>query len=369
MYPAQNAALPQIVDDEQLVRANSLFSVAFQSANVVFNAASGLLIAVVGAVSLFLVNSATFAVAAVLFMGITVASSAQGGDAGDSPDETAPGDAEDDSTGAVPDDGPADSPDAEPGDAPDEPAGADAQDDEPSGLRDHVDQYLDELRDGFSYVAGSVLVFLLLGAMFANVSLGAMFAVLPVFADLFGEADAYGVLMAAFAGGSLLGSIGATMIEEKPFGKASIASFGFSGVAILLALAVPGFALTAALLFIAVVPVGAFNVMFFSLLQSAVEEDTWAASPRSRRASVARRCPSARCSAGSWPNSSASRPSSPGSGPRSSCWVPTSWSSPTSGPCRLSPAPTRRRWDSRRTPEVRGPLLASLVVTSRLRSR
>jgi hypothetical protein len=71
-YPAQNAALPQIVEEEELTRANSLFSTSIWTVNMVANAVAGALIAVVGAVTLFVVNSVTFSIAAVLFVGVTV---------------------------------------------------------------------------------------------------------------------------------------------------------------------------------------------------------------------------------------------------------------------------------------------------------
>src|SRR6056297_2913841 len=85
VYPAQNAALPRMVDDDSLARANSLLSAAYRGADMVFNALSGALIAVVGAVTLFVVDAVTFGVALVLFAGLTVAT----GSAGTSTDEEA----------------------------------------------------------------------------------------------------------------------------------------------------------------------------------------------------------------------------------------------------------------------------------------
>jgi MFS family permease len=72
VYPAQNAALPQIVEKDELTRANSLFSTSIRTVDMAANAVAGALIAVIGAVGLFVVNSVTFAIAAVLFVGVTV---------------------------------------------------------------------------------------------------------------------------------------------------------------------------------------------------------------------------------------------------------------------------------------------------------
>jgi hypothetical protein len=45
VYPAQTAALPRIVDDDELVSANSAFSLAYQGTETVFNAVGGALVA------------------------------------------------------------------------------------------------------------------------------------------------------------------------------------------------------------------------------------------------------------------------------------------------------------------------------------
>ncbi len=238
VYPAQNVALPQIVDDEDLVRANSLFSTAYQSANTVFNALSGVMIAVLGAVVLFALNVVAFLVAMVAFLGVEIPSDS----------------AEDDSGG---DARAADADDA----AADGAAGADP------------DGYVAELRDGVGYLRGSYLLMIVLGTMFSNVALGAAFAVLPEFADSLGGPEMYGVLMGLFAGGSLVGSLGSNLVDDKPYGKVSIVSFCTAGVSLWIALNVQGLLVTSVFFFAAFVPVGVFNVMFFSILQTAIATD------------------------------------------------------------------------------------------------
>ena len=72
IYPAQSAALPRVVPDDQLTRANSAFSFAFHGVDMLFEAVGGLLIALVGTTLLFVLDSVTFVLAALLFVGVRV---------------------------------------------------------------------------------------------------------------------------------------------------------------------------------------------------------------------------------------------------------------------------------------------------------
>ena len=93
VYPAQNAALPRLVGDDLLTRANSLFSTTTQTVDTVARGVAGALIAALGgAVALFAVDAVTFVVAALLFAGVTVPAtrddaSEDGEDTSDDPDD------------------------------------------------------------------------------------------------------------------------------------------------------------------------------------------------------------------------------------------------------------------------------------------
>lgn len=233
VYPAQNAALPRMVDDDDLAKANSLLSASFQGADAIFNAASGVLIAVVGAVTLFVVDSITFGVALLLFAGLSVAAA------------------------------PAADEEAEAVDADEEPVERAAS--EPDG-------YLAELRAGFAYVRGSLLVVLLAGVVIANFAVGAMLGVLPAFAGTVGGPGAYGILMAAYAGGSLAGTLLASGVDDRPLGHFAAVSNVASGSLLAVALVLAWFPATVGLFFLTFVPVGAFNILFWTMLQSAVDD-------------------------------------------------------------------------------------------------
>lgn len=226
-YPAQSALLPQIVADDQLVRANSLFKITGRSANIAFNSAGGFIIAVIGAVPLFLFNSITFAVATLFFIGLRL-------------------------------------PHAEEDDKPEDNEGDSAE---------IVDQYLTDLKEGFDYLRGSLFIPIGIGAMIINFGSGVVTAVFPAFAGTLGGPEMYGLLMASVTVGNLGGSAGSWLVEDIPYGKVAIGGFSITGAALIGAVALGGGFTTPVLIAVAFLPTGAFNVLLGSLLQSSVEQD------------------------------------------------------------------------------------------------
>ncbi|WP_135855220.1 MFS transporter [Halorussus salinus] len=227
VYPAQNAALPRLVEEDELTRANSLFSTSLRTVDMIANAAAGALIAIIGAVALFVVNSVTFAVAALMFIGVTV------------PKKNRKDDAETEDTT---DDG-----------------------------TTNESGYLVEFREGIDYVRGSALPAVLFGMMVNNLAAVAVTAILPAFADSIGGPAVYGLLTAAIGAGGLVGAASAFLVEDLPFGWVAAAAHFSSGALILVAVAVPGVWATALLVFIATIPTGMCNVLFFSMVQSTVD--------------------------------------------------------------------------------------------------
>lgn len=245
VYPAQYAALPRVVDDDRLVRANSLFSLAYQGAEMVFNAVAGVLVGAVGAVALYVVDSASFVVAAALFLGLSIPAAEASSDVG------AEGEA-----------------DADPATAsdPDPDGNADAREAADDG------SYLATLREGFAYLRGSTLLVMLLGSAVVNLTYGVTLAVLPAFAASLGGAGSYGVLTAAIAGGNLAGAGLASLAEAQPYGRLAIGGYLLAAVCWTGAVFLPGLPTTAALTFAAFVPMGGISVVFWSMLQAAVDE-------------------------------------------------------------------------------------------------
>ena len=68
VYPVQLALLPKIVKQEDLVKANSLFSIAYQGSDALFNSIGGFIITVFGTIYAFIINSITFFISSFIFI-------------------------------------------------------------------------------------------------------------------------------------------------------------------------------------------------------------------------------------------------------------------------------------------------------------
>ena len=66
-YPAQSKALPLLLHKTQLLKGNSLFSFAYQGIDLICTTLSGILVALLGAISLYVIDSFTFATALLFF--------------------------------------------------------------------------------------------------------------------------------------------------------------------------------------------------------------------------------------------------------------------------------------------------------------
>ena len=68
VYPIQLSLLPKIVKQQDLVKANSLFSIAYQGSDALFNSIGGFIIAIFGTIYAFIINSLTFFINSILFI-------------------------------------------------------------------------------------------------------------------------------------------------------------------------------------------------------------------------------------------------------------------------------------------------------------
>ena len=68
VYPVQLALLPKIVKQEDLVKVNSLFSIAYQGSDALFNSIGGFIITVFGTIYAFIINSITFFINSFIFI-------------------------------------------------------------------------------------------------------------------------------------------------------------------------------------------------------------------------------------------------------------------------------------------------------------
>ncbi|QTM98064.1 MFS transporter [Sediminibacillus dalangtanensis] len=220
-YPSQTKALVHILSRQQLVKGNSLFAFAYQGIDLLFNAVSGILVAIVGAVSLYLADSMTFALAALLFTMCKL-------------------------------------------------PWAEEKKKEKASIKQTFLDYKTELKQGFSLVFRSLLASFLIGSVVCNFAIGAGLAVLPSLGAELGGAEIYGFYLAAMSTGSLLGALTSTFFGRFPVGKLSILTFFFGSCCWVASTFLSPVLLGAVLFGLAWVPVGATNVLFAAVMQSVV---------------------------------------------------------------------------------------------------
>ncbi|MCC2505920.1 MFS transporter [Bacillus thuringiensis] len=212
-YPAQSKALPLLLHKTQLLKGNSLFSFAYQGIDLICTTLSGILVALLGAITLYVIDSFTFAITALLFVSLKM------------PQQT-----ESDTTLST-------------------------------------KQYFSDLKEGFSIVFRSLMGVFLIGSVVANFSIGMMMAILPSFTDSLGGVKLYGFFLAAISAGSLIGALFSSWVGKHSVGRVSIISFANSAFFWFLSTIVPFQWLSILLFGLAWIPIGATNILFATIGQ------------------------------------------------------------------------------------------------------
>lgn len=212
-YPAQSKALPLLLHKTQLLKGNSLFSFAYQGIDLICTTLSGILVALFGAITLYVIDSFTFAITALLFFSLKM------------PQQTA------------------------------------------ANTSLSTKQYFSDLKEGFSIVFRSLMSVFLIGSVVANFSIGMTMAILPSFADSLGGVKSYGFFLAAISAGSLIGALFSSWVGKRNVGRASIISFATGAIFWFLSTIVPFQWLSIFLFGLAWVPIGATNILFATISQ------------------------------------------------------------------------------------------------------
>ncbi len=216
--PAQNAAVPRLVADRNLVRANSLTATSDRAIGAAARAGGGAAIALVGAVALFGANAATFLVSAAVFAFTAIPAT------------------------------------------------------EKEGTSPSAQEYLDDVAEGVAVVRDSPILHMLVGASLAGLFTGMTTAVLPAFAASLGGPGTYGLLLAAMTAGTFAGALLASWLETIPLGRVTAVGFAAGAGCWLGAVTLGSPAVITVLFALAFVPVGSYNVLVSASLQSGVDE-------------------------------------------------------------------------------------------------
>ncbi|MBJ8007915.1 MULTISPECIES: MFS transporter [Bacillus cereus group] len=212
-YPAQSKALPLLLHKTQLLKGNSLFSFAYQGIDLICTTLSGILVALFGAITLYVIDSFTFAITALLFFSLKMPKQAE------------------------------------------------------ANTSLSTKQYFSELKEGFSIVFRSLMGVFLIGSVVANFSIGMTMAILPSFADSLGGVKLYGFFLAAISAGSLIGALFSSWVGKHNVGRVSIISFATSAFFWFLSTLVPFQWLSIFLFGLAWIPIGATNILFATIGQ------------------------------------------------------------------------------------------------------
>ncbi|KMP37586.1 MFS transporter [Bacillus albus] len=212
-YPAQSKALPLLLHKTQLLKGNSLFSFAYQGIDLICTTLSGILVALLGAITLYVIDSFTFAITALLFFSLKMPKQAE------------------------------------------------------TNTSLSTKQYFTDLKEGFSIVFRSLMGVFLIGTVVANFSIGMTMAILPSFADSLGGVKSYGFFLAAISAGSLIGALFSSWVGKRNVGRVSIIGFATGAILWFLSTIVPFQWLSILLFSLAWIPIGATNILFATISQ------------------------------------------------------------------------------------------------------
>ncbi|PEK59222.1 MFS transporter [Bacillus wiedmannii] len=212
-YPAQSKALPLLLHKTQLLKGNSLFSFAYQGIDLICTTISGILVALLGAITLYVIDSITFAITALLFFSLKMPKQAE------------------------------------------------------TNTSLSTKQYFTDLKEGFSIVFRSLMGVFLIGSVVANFSIGMTMAILPSFADSLGGVKSYGFFLAAISAGSLIGALFSSWVGKRNVGRVSIIGFATGAMFWFLSTIVPFQWLSILLFGLAWIPIGATNILFATISQ------------------------------------------------------------------------------------------------------
>lgn len=221
LYPVEMSLLPTVLENEELAQGNSLFAVAYQGSDAIFNAFAGVLVVSVGAISVFYINSATFILSALILLNLRLP---------DIVDESK----------------------------------------ESLSLKAMVKMYKVDLKAGLHVLKKPLFTRMLTGIIFVNLAGISFFAVLPAFSEMHGGAQYYGFFMGASAGGMIIGAylVSVFKLQKVKMGLLYPTLIFMCGFSWMLVGLVPNVWLASVLLTVGWIPAGMINVLSQVMIQS-----------------------------------------------------------------------------------------------------
>lgn len=222
VYPTHFSILPRIVDKESLTKANSVMTSTYQLLDLILLGVSGIIIAIMGAVAVYMLDSVAFLIAMTLFYYLKF-----------------PGMKD-----------------------------VDKESDSNISLKEEWRNYKLDLKEGYLFIKKSFIPKFLLAAIIANFVIGGVSAILPDYAAIRGGSHIYGWYLGSMSGGLLVGSLLANLFNKIPLGKVTIIGFFISGVSWIFSGIIDITILSIIFYGISYISIGLTNVLFLSSLQN-----------------------------------------------------------------------------------------------------
>ncbi|SDC63657.1 MFS transporter [Shouchella lonarensis] len=222
-YPAESALLPRVVKENELIKANSYMSVAYQGTDILFMGIGGALLVFTDAPLLLFINAFLYLLTTILFTCLKTA-----------------------------------------------PAVSNAAQKET--LLITMRNYKVDLKEGVTYARKTIIPRLLVSGVVANAFLMAFIVNLPSIAEQKGGPSLYGVYMAVLSIGMLLGTASASQLSRFRFGDLTIVGFMICGVTWIAAAIVPSPIVSIILTGFSTTIIGVSNVMGAAIFQRCIEE-------------------------------------------------------------------------------------------------
>ncbi|MED4130728.1 MFS transporter [Shouchella miscanthi] len=222
-YPLEHVLIPQVVQKKDLVKANSVMSIAYQGLDFLFNGLAGILIAFLTVTYLYGLNAVLFLLPIFTILMIKIHYPVK----------------------------------------------------KRSAVREGFVQYKQDVKSGLAFVMHPLILRLLLPLVAVNFLFAIVLVTLPEFADhINGGPTMYGIILAGLGAGSIIGALIAENIQRKwRLGILLPAGFFFSGISWFVMVFMAQFSLVLLFVFLVLsyIFVGIINVLFTTLFQTLPE--------------------------------------------------------------------------------------------------
>lgn len=220
-FPIEATILPTIVGRDNIIKANASFQSVRQGMDIIFFAASGVIVALTGSAEAILITALCHLISAITYFFFNF-----------------------------------------------KPIHLNT--DKPT-FSTLFSTYKKDLKSGFLYIKGSVLVKMIASIVFINFIMGMMMPTLPAFSLQQGGTEmTYGFFLASLSIGTLIGISLASKLKTLSFGWLTISSFAFTGVSWIIASLSP-VVVSIAFFGLGAVAVGIFNILLVSTIQYQAE--------------------------------------------------------------------------------------------------